>query len=82
MLEALLGLALMIGGLWLGGKVADAWASVRRERRRLADSALKQAAYHAYWRGWQDKEEGIEGNAERGYDAGSNDLRDAMRLIG
>jgi hypothetical protein len=47
----------------------------------LAESALKPVAYCAYWRGWQDKEEGVEGNAERGHEAGYNDLRDAMRLI-
>jgi hypothetical protein len=78
----LVGLALLIGGSWLARKINEAWTLARLERRRLAESALKQAAYRAYWRGWQDKEEGVEGNAERGHEAGSNDIRDALRLLG
>lgn len=78
MWEGLLGLALVAGGLWIAGKVGDAVRDARYERRRSTESALQQAIYCAYWQGWQDKEKGIEGNAERGREASIAHIQDLL----
>jgi hypothetical protein len=63
-------------------RLLNSLAADRYERRRLAESAIKRAMVQAYRRGWQDKEEGVERNAERGIEAGERDMSDAMRLLG